>query len=143
MKRLKKNERGAALLEAAITVPMILMICIGIFEFGRAYQTWQVLTNAAREGARLAVIQGSTDADVRTRVNSYLTGGGLTAVGDDKIVLNRAQALSGTDTASVIQINYPFSFMYLNPVVRLVTPGSSTGQDPITMTSSAIMRNEL
>ena len=63
--------------------------------------------------------------------------------GDDKIVLNRGQALSGTDTASVIQINYPFSFMYLNPVVRLVTPGSSTGQDPITMTSSAIMRNEM
>ena len=47
--------RGAALLEAAITMPIILLISVGIFEFGRAYQTWQVLTNAAREGARLAV----------------------------------------------------------------------------------------
>ena len=53
-----RNERGAALLETAITLPIILMICVGIFEFGRAYQTWQVLTNAAREGARVAVING-------------------------------------------------------------------------------------
>jgi Flp pilus assembly protein TadG len=143
MMRLKKNERGAALLETAITIPMILMVCIGIFEFGRAYQTWQVLTNAAREGARLAVIQGSTDADVRARVNTYLTGGGLTSLGDDRIILTRNRPLTGTDTASVIQVNYPFDFLYLNPVVRLVTPSSTTGQDPITMTSSAIMRNEM
>jgi Flp pilus assembly protein TadG len=67
MKRLKKNERGAALLEAAITIPIILLVSVGIFEFGRAYQTWQVLTNAAREGARLAVIDGSTDAAVTQR----------------------------------------------------------------------------
>ena len=51
-----KSERGAALLEAAITIPMLLLISVGIFEFGRAWQTWQVLTNAAREGARLAVL---------------------------------------------------------------------------------------
>jgi Flp pilus assembly protein TadG len=142
MKRLKKNERGAALLETAIVVPIILLISVGIFEFGRAYQTWQVLTNAAREGARLAVIAGTTDDAVRARVNSYLTGGGLTSLPADKIVVTRDQALTGTDTASVIQVNYPFSFMVLNPVVRLVTPGDTLGQGPITMKSSAIMRNE-
>ena len=49
-----KNERGAALLETAVTLPIVLMICVGVFEFGRAYQTWQLLTNAAREGARVA-----------------------------------------------------------------------------------------
>jgi len=126
-----------------VTLPMIMLVAVGIFEFGRAYQTWQVLTNAAREGARLAVIQGSTDADVRARVNTYLTGGGLTSLGDDRIILTRNRPLTGTDTASVIQVNYPFDFLYLNPVVRLVTPNSTTGQDQITMTSSAIMRNEM
>lgn len=143
MTRLKKNERGAALLETAIIVPIILLISVGIFEFGRAYQTWQVLTNAAREGARLAVITGSTDAAVRTRVNSYLTNGGLTTLADDKILVNRAEPLTGTDTASVIQLNYPFSFMVLNPVVKLIAPGDTTGKNPITMTSRAIMRNEM
>jgi Flp pilus assembly protein TadG len=142
MKRLKKNERGAALLEAAITIPIILLISVGIFEFGRAYQTWQVLTNAAREGARLAVIQGTKDADIRARVNAYLKGGGLSSLQDTQILVSRSEPLTGTDTGSRIQINYPFSFIVLNPVVKLVSPGSTTGKNAITMTSSAIMRNE-
>jgi Flp pilus assembly protein TadG len=137
----RRRERGAALVEAAITVPIILLISVGIFEFGRAYQTWEVMTNAAREGARLAVLEGTTDGDVRTRVNSYLTGGGLTSLADANIVVNRAVALAGSATGSQVTINYPFQFMVLNPVVRLVTPASTTGQ-PITMTASTVMRNE-
>ena len=54
------------------TLPIILMICVGIFEFGRAYQTWQVLTNAAREGARVAAIGGTTDLEVETAVRTYM-----------------------------------------------------------------------
>jgi Flp pilus assembly protein TadG len=141
MKRLK-TERGAALLEAAITVPIILLISVGIFEFGRAYQTWQVVTNASREGARLAVIEGSTDADVRARVNQYLTGGGLSSLDDSKIVLNRAVAFTGTTTGSQIQVNYPFQFMVLNPVIRLIAPSDTTGQGTYVMTASTLMRNE-
>ena len=65
MKRLR-NQRGAALLETAITIPIVLVVSVSIFEFGRAYQTWQVLTNAAREGARVAVLTETTDAQVTT-----------------------------------------------------------------------------
>ena len=67
-----KSERGAALLEAAITIPMLLLVSVGIFEFGRAWQTWQVLTNAAREGARLAVLPGpdaGRGRDPRARIH--------------------------------------------------------------------------
>ena len=137
----RRRERGAALLEAAITIPMILLISVGIFEFGRAYQTWQVLTNAAREGARLAVINGSTDADVVTRVRNYMSAGQLPNAATASVTINRAVALTGPDTASQITINYPFQFMVLNPVIRLVTPSSTTGA-PITMQSTALMRNE-
>ncbi len=42
-----RSKRGAALVEAAMVIPILLLISAGIFEFGRAYQTWQVLTNAA------------------------------------------------------------------------------------------------
>jgi len=137
----RRRERGAALLEAAVTIPLILMISVGIFEFGRAYQTQQVLTNAAREGARLAVINGSTDTDVVTRVRNYMTAGSLPNAGTATVTINRTVALTGNDTASRITINYPFQFMVLNPVVRLVTPASTTGA-PITMQSVALMRNE-
>jgi Flp pilus assembly protein TadG len=138
----RRRERGAALLEAAVTVPIILLISVGIFEFGRAYQTWQVLTNAAREGARLAVIAGSTDADVTGRVRGYMTAGQLPNASTAVVTINRGVALTASDTGSRITINYPFQFMVLNPVVRLVSPSATTGA-PITMQASAIMRNEI
>ena len=79
-----KNQRGAALIETAMTLPLILLVSVAIFEFGRAYQTWQVLTNAAREGARVAVLADKTDADVSDTVKAYMTSGKL--IGTPSIV---------------------------------------------------------
>jgi Flp pilus assembly protein TadG len=136
------NEKGNALIETAIVMPIILLICVGIFEFGRAYQTWQVLTNAAREGARLAVITGSTDADVTARVRTYMQSGSLSNYSTATVTIERAVVLTGTDTAAKIQIDYPFSFMVLNPVIRLITPSDTKTGAPISMQSIALMRNE-
>jgi Flp pilus assembly protein TadG len=138
--RLIKNERGAALIEAAVTIPLILLISVGIFEFGRAYQTWQVLTNAAREGARIAILSGPTDAEVRAAVNNYLSVGQLSTLPDGNIDVNRTAPL-GTNTGSQITVSYPFSFMVLGPVIRLVNPSSSAGA-PLTMSAVSVMRNE-
>jgi Flp pilus assembly protein TadG len=138
--RLIRNERGAALLETAITIPIILLIAVGIFEFGRAYQTSQVLTNAAREGARIAILSATTDDQVQTTVVNYMTSGGLPNATTAAVDINRNVGL-GTNTASRVTINYPFQFIVLNPVVRLVSPGSRTGE-PLTMQSVALMRNE-
>jgi Flp pilus assembly protein TadG len=140
MKRIR-SERGAALLETAITLPLLLLLSVSIFEFGRAYQTWEVMTNAAREGARIAVLDGTTDSDIRARVNQYLGVGGLTAQPDGNISVVRNVPLTATSTASQVQINYPFAFMVLNPVVKLVVPSSTLGA-PITMHASALMWNE-
>lgn len=136
-----RNQRGAALLETAITLPLVLLVSVSIFEFGRAYQTWQVLTNAAREGARIAVITGTTDADVTGAVRNYMTAGRLTNAATAPVVIDRNVAL-GANTASRITVNYPFNFMVLSPVARLVQRSSSLGQGALTMTAVAIMRNE-
>jgi Flp pilus assembly protein TadG len=139
--RLRKNERGAALLETAITIPIILLISVGIFEFGRAYQTWQVLTNAAREGARVSILSDKTEADVTGAVRGYMQAGGLNGYATAGIVIERTVPL-GTNTASKITVNYPFQFMVLNGVAKLVTKGSTAGK-PLTMQSVALMRNEI
>ena len=140
-KQILKNERGAALLETAITIPIILLISVGIFEFGRAYQTWQVLTNAAREGARIAVLADTKDTDVSAAVTNYMNGGRLTNVGGATITVERDVNVGGR-SSSRVTVNYPFSFMVLNPVVRLVDGQSTTGSAPLTMQSVALMRNE-
>jgi Flp pilus assembly protein TadG len=139
------NERGQALLETAITMPLVLLVVVSIFEFGRAYQTYQVVTNAAREGARVAVLPNANPTEVRSRVTDYLRNGQLGNVDRVTISVNQGATVSlgaTTASASVVTVNYPFSFMTLNPVVRLVTPRSRLGDGPLTLTASAQMRNE-
>jgi Flp pilus assembly protein TadG len=140
-KRFMKNQRGSALIETAITIPIVLLVSVAIFEFGRAYQTWQVLTNAAREGARVAVIQGSSDQRVQDTVRAYLTSGRITNPASANININRNVPINGADTASSITISYPFNFIVLNPVARLVVRNATVGA-PVTMQSVATMRNE-
>ena len=138
---LRRNERGAALLETAVTIPIILLISVAIFEFGRAYQTWQVLTNAAREGARISVLIDKTDDDVQAAVRNYMQAGGLPGYASAGVVIDRSVPM-GTNTGSRITVNYPFSFIVLNGVAKLVSKGSTAG-DSLTMQSVALMRNEL
>src|SRR5215467_10490069 len=71
------SARGQALIETALVLPLLLLVAVGIFEFARAYQTYQVLTNAAREGARLAILPDSTTSDVQARVAAYMQAGAL------------------------------------------------------------------
>jgi hypothetical protein len=137
--RLIKSQRGAALLETAITLPLILLVCVAIFEFGRAYQTWQVLTNAAREGARVACIQGTTATQIKSAVKTYASVGGVTVV-DGEIAIKQDEGL-GVFTGSKITVEHPFNFMVLNPVAKLVTKGSKTGE-ALTLVAVAVMRNE-
>ena len=53
--RALRSERGAAAVEMALMLPVLILLIGGIVDFGRAYYTQIMLTNAAREGARAAV----------------------------------------------------------------------------------------
>src|SRR5512135_348766 len=75
--RRRRSERGAAIIETALTLPLLLFIGVAIIEFGRAYETSQVITNAAREGARVAVLPNQAADAVDSRVRQYLNIGGL------------------------------------------------------------------
>lgn len=124
---------------------MVLLVSVGIFEFGRAFQTWQVITNAAREGARVAVLPNPVVGSVEARVMSYLTSGQLPNAATATVNVNRNASMSIGATnasASIVTVQYPFNFVVLNPVARLVVGSSNLGNAPIAMTASAQMRNE-
>ena len=137
-----RSDRGAAIVETAITLPLVLLVSVAIFEFGHAFQTWQILTNAAREGARVAVITGSTDSTVTGRVQEYLANGLVASPGSAAVVINRNVTITGTaGKATSVTVTYPFQFMVLQPVVQMLFPASTLGQ-PISMQAMAEMRNE-
>jgi len=144
VRSLARGEAGQSLLEVALTLPVLLLIGVGIFEFGRAYQTWLVVSNAAREGARVAILPNSTTSDVQTRVVTYLQNGQLDNYLAATVTVNQSDTVplaTGTASSSVVTVNYPFAFMVLNGVANLVVSGSTAGT-PITLTAAAEMRNE-
>ncbi|MBU5612503.1 TadE family protein [Geomonas azotofigens] len=57
-----KDQKGQALVEAAIILPLVLLLIMGLFEFGRAMFLKNTLNNAARAGARTAVVTPKYDA---------------------------------------------------------------------------------
>ncbi len=56
------RRRGAALVEFALVMPLLLLLLVGIMEFGRAWSQTQVITDAARQGARLAALLNNSSA---------------------------------------------------------------------------------
>lgn len=66
------GRRGAALVETAFTLPVFFLVVLGIVEFGRAMMVSQIVTNGAREGARLAILDGSSNTEVEQAVRDFL-----------------------------------------------------------------------
>jgi Flp pilus assembly protein TadG len=63
--------------EFAIVAPVFFLFIFGIIEFGRMVMVQQVITNASREGARMAILSGSSTSGVTTAVTNYLSGAGI------------------------------------------------------------------
>lgn len=61
------NEKGQALVEFAIILPVLLLVLLGIMEFGMMINSYLTIQNASREGARLGIVGGTTD-EIKSRV---------------------------------------------------------------------------
>lgn len=134
------DQRGQNLVEFAIIVVLLLSLVLGIIEFGRAWMTFQVITNASREGARLAALPtGFSDAGaVTTKVNTYLTSANLSPARASVSVTN-VDGATGTD--AVVTVQYQADLLFLGPIVRLMDR-SSTMPGTLQLTGRATMRNE-
>jgi len=75
----RNRRRGASVVEAAIVLPLCLVLLLGLVDFGRLIMMRQLLANAARAGARLAVANTTTLAttDIQNCVTSDLAGQAL------------------------------------------------------------------
>lgn len=60
-----RSEQGATAVELALLLPVLIMILVGTFEFGLAYNNYLAITHAAREGARMAAVGAYDEAAVR------------------------------------------------------------------------------
>jgi Flp pilus assembly protein TadG len=133
------KDAGQSLVEFAILVPILMGVVIGIFEFGRAWNVDQVLTNAAREGGRLAVVETSSESDVTNAVENALTNAAL----DPSLATITVDGMDdGYGTQATVQVQYPYEFIFLGPIMAFMGDGEGDAPGSITLASQIVMRNE-
>ena len=87
--RMNKQQRGVAIIEFAIVLPILLMLVMGTAEFGRAFLQYNALTKTLRDGGRYVAakaVKGSTgvvqiNANVRTETSNLVTYGNVAGTG--------------------------------------------------------------
>ena len=128
----RRSESGVALIEFAFVLPILLVLAMGMLDFGRAFHMKSLLDQAAREGARVAVVT-TPDVDiVESRVNAVLASGGITPT---------SVAVDGPDAANLVTVTVNATFTFITPGVFAMLPGWSTG-NTIPMSGQTVMRFE-
>lgn len=136
--RVDHTHDGTATLEMIIVLPLLLSLLFGIAEFSVMFSRWQAVTNAAREGARTAIVfrapcdEATVMDEVRARVRSYIAPLGIT-VTDAQIVI---EGVCGTpETNTRVQVTVPYQFQVLSNLMPSLSPTINTVGD-------SVMRNE-
>jgi Flp pilus assembly protein TadG len=137
----RRSERGAELVEFALVFPLLLLVSLGIIDFGLLFQRYEVLTNAAREGARVSVLPGYGSADVIARVNQYLQATSLSAESVSTVV-GATQTLDlGASCVRVIPVTVSFVHQYTFVGGIISYFNRSLGSKTLSATSSMRLEN--
>ena len=126
---LRRDERGAAVIEMAIALPTLVLFLWGIFQLGIAFQANAGMQHALGEGARLATLclnpspagcDAPTDEQIEDKVEEKLFG---TAVGDFEVDISRPEDDPETEDVDESDVNYilmsatfsmPTNFLFFN-----------------------------
>ena len=129
-------DRGQALVEFAIVAPLLIVLVIGVFEVARAWQAYQVVTDAAREGARNAVVDNSlTEDSVKALVRNAITRAALDPARIDSLGI--AGFKTGQGDPTEVFLSYDYEWIWLRPLL-----GWLVGDASLTLKSNIIMRQE-
>ena len=133
LRALKADARGQALLEFALILPILLMLVLGIIEFGRIWNINQMVSDTTREGARRAVLADVTITE--DSVHNFMMQRLWDAHVDTGVVtITFSQTGANwkvSDLPQTVTVQFPYSFMFFTRAFGTVQ-----------ITSSFTMRNE-
>jgi Flp pilus assembly protein TadG len=139
------SERGAEIIELALVTPIFAILIAGMFDFGFLFRNWEVVTNAAREGARVGVLPDyacdDTTTDVKDRVDAYMASAGVTDTTSYTVDVDTTDVDPGAGTTFsacrvVIELTQPLPSL---SVIGALTGG---GFGDVAVRAASIMRTE-
>jgi Flp pilus assembly protein TadG len=122
-RRARESERGQALVEFALAIPVVFAVIFGIIDFGRALYTYDLVTSAARMGSRYAMVHGpgctgtncpASSAQIQTYVRSIVSGVTATQVSVTATWPAATGCASSAPAAQcpvLVTVSYPFQFV--------------------------------
>jgi Flp pilus assembly protein TadG len=134
MRRL--DERGVVAAEFALLLPALLLILFGIIEFGMIMYGREVVTNAAREGARAGIVQGPpkrTEGEIINIAQTYLTN---TGVNSSKVEFEVTGEGSVSPNNLIVQATYEYDFLFPYIPMMVGIP------NPLNIQTQVVMRHE-
>lgn len=139
--RFRQTEAGQSLVEFSMILPLFLVLLFGMVDFGRAFFTWLLVTNAAREGARVAAVQSdATTIDARIYDSFCDTYPNDCSLDPTKLTIAKTNVQGSRGSAVAVDLTYDFEFVTpLGGILRLI--GGSALAAP-TITSHSSMRLE-
>lgn len=141
----RQRERGSTLVEFAIGATVFLTVMFAVIEFGRALWIHNALADAARRGARFAVVNKEVSSDAVKKVVVYGDpAGGTTPLVNNLTVENVNVTYSGFGlsggTATVSITNYQFQFVLPLVSTNIQMPSYST---TLTAESAGLIPDDL
>jgi len=126
------RERGTALIEFTLILPLLLLLTVSAVDFGRAFFTKSVVEQAAREGARMRAVSTAADSDlVRQRVLQVANSSGVTV---------SALLIEGPLPSKQVHVKVTAAFNWMFPGLFNMFGASFT--NPTSLIGEAWMRNE-
>ncbi|MFC7595434.1 TadE/TadG family type IV pilus assembly protein [Terrabacter sp. GCM10028922] len=113
-----RTERGASAVEFAIVLPVLFLVIAGIVDFGRYFFTQIQLTNAAREGARAAVVLPSPAASDMTAITQRALAGAAGVPGAAASVIATCPAPS--PSYATVRVTATFDWIIMKPAIQMI-----------------------
>jgi Flp pilus assembly pilin Flp len=135
-----RDERGAELIEMAIALPLLLLVIMGVVDFGLLLQRYLVLTNAAMEGARVATMPGYSLADAQNRAVTYALASGIPGVDTTATTVLFPLANGGQWPGVEIVLRHTYQYEFIGPIAGLFGGSNFTS---VTLTARSTVRRQL
>jgi Flp pilus assembly protein TadG len=131
--RARQGREGAAVVELAITAPILFLLVFGMIDVGRAIMVQNLITNAARDGARAAVLDGAEASAIEAQVVDYLNASSVS--GASATVSPNPISTAGLGDPVSVTVQVPFASVSWLPATKYFSG--------VTLQATVVMRREV
>lgn len=110
----RRGQKGQAVVEFAVVLPVLLLILMGILDFGRLFYSVLTVRSAAREGARYGAVHATDDAGIRQRVRDAAVG-----LEQDRLTITITPATSQRRVGEPLTVDVTYPFEYVTPIAAI------------------------